>query len=356
MRGSFLKLAVIATLAIILAGCSSHRPAKVSSGYGDNSGIVEKRQPWKGKGPNPFAGKGSPIYAKSGKVPKGGGRYHVGKPYKVANRWYHPKEQPGYDKTGSASWYGEAFHRRKTANGEIYDMHDLTAAHPTLPIPSYAKVTNLENGRQIIVRINDRGPFVGTRVIDMSKQAAIELDYLRQGKTRVRVQWLGVAPLNDNGSHIAMMNKQLMRGSSVRTLVAIAKGPVKGGFVEDAVQVATAQPPVVASKPEPVQQPMQLASTRTEITTPEPFDGGFVIHAATFAKKANADAALSFLSAMGPTQIQEMPGSDGMLYRIQMGPLRSETDARNLLTEVRGAGFPEAGLKRMRVQQVSATP
>ena len=356
MRGSFVRLAVIATLAVILAGCSSHRPAKVTSGYSDNSGIVEKRQAWKGKGPNPFAGVGSPIYAKKGKVPKGGGRYHVGKPYKVANRWYHPKDQPGYDKTGAASWYGEAFHRRKTANGEIYDMHDLTAAHPTLPIPSYAKVTNLENGRQIIVRINDRGPFVGTRVIDMSKRAATELDYLRDGKTRVRVQWLGLAPLNDNGAHIAMMNKQLMRGSSVKTLVAVAKGPATGGFVEEPVQVAAAEPPMAVAKPESAPPPVHLASASVEEAAPAAFDGGYVIHAATFAKKANADAAQSFLSAMGPTQIQEMSGVNGTLYRIQVGPMRSESEARSMLSEVRGAGFPEAGLKRMRVQQVSGAP
>ena len=149
---------------------------------------------------DPFAGKGSPYYAKKGPLPKGGGRYVVGEPYQVAGRWFHPKEQPGYDKTGVASWYGPQFHRRMTSNGEWFDMEDLTAAHATLPLPSYVKVTNLENGREIVVRVNDRGPFVGTRIIDMSKRAAEKLDFKRKGMAKVRVQYIGPAPLNDKGS------------------------------------------------------------------------------------------------------------------------------------------------------------
>ena len=92
------------------------------------------------------------------RVPKGGGRYKVGSPYKVGGRWYRPKEQPNYNRVGMASWYGEMFHGRYTANGEIYDMNALTAAHPTLPLPTYARVTNLQNGRSLVVRVNDRGP------------------------------------------------------------------------------------------------------------------------------------------------------------------------------------------------------
>lgn len=120
--------------------------------------------------------------------------YRVGTPYKIAGRWYHPQEEPGYDEVGLASWYGDDFHGRRTASGEIYDMHALTAAHPTLPMPTYARVTNLENGRSVVVRINDRGPFANGRVIDLSKQTARTLDFKHNGTAEVRVQYLGVAP------------------------------------------------------------------------------------------------------------------------------------------------------------------
>ena len=105
-------------------------------------------------------------------VPKGGGRYVVGKKYKIAGKWYYPKHEPNYKKTGLASWYGPTFHGRKTANGEIFDRNALTAAHTTMPLPSYARVTNVNNGRSMIVRVNDRGPFHGNRVIDLSERVA----------------------------------------------------------------------------------------------------------------------------------------------------------------------------------------
>ncbi len=140
----------------------------------------------------------SPRLTSSDSVPKGGGVYKVGKPYQVAGRWYVPREVERYDQSGIASWYGAAFHGRRTANGEIYDMNALTAGHPTLPLPSYAYVTNLDNGRTILVRINDRGPYVANRLIDLSRRSAAELGYKRHGLARVRVRYAGRAPLNGN--------------------------------------------------------------------------------------------------------------------------------------------------------------
>ena len=134
---------------------------------------------------DPFAGKGSPYYKGNGPIPLGGGRYQVGKPYQVAGHWFKPKEQPNYDKQGTASWYGEAFHRRMTSNGEWFDMNQLTAAHATLPLPSYVKVTNLENGREVIVRVNDRGPWSGGRIIDLSYAAAKVIGLHKSGTARV---------------------------------------------------------------------------------------------------------------------------------------------------------------------------
>ena len=128
-------------------------------------------------------------------LPRGGGRDQLGKPYQVRGKWYYPKEDRSYKKVGAASWYGDAFHGRLTANGEIYDMTHLTAAHPTMPLPSYARVTNRKNGSSVIVRVNDRGPYAHGRIIDLSRKAAEMLDYAHTGVADVKVEYVGRAPL-----------------------------------------------------------------------------------------------------------------------------------------------------------------
>jgi rare lipoprotein A len=127
---------------------------------------------------------------------RGGGRDQLGKPYQVRGKWYYPKEDRNYAKVGLASWYGDAFHGRLTANGEVYDMTHLTAAHPTMPLPSYARVTNLETGSSVIVRVNDRGPYHEGRIIDVSERAAQMLDYDKVGTAKVKVEYVGRAPLD----------------------------------------------------------------------------------------------------------------------------------------------------------------
>jgi rare lipoprotein A len=133
-------------------------------------------------------------------IPKGGGSYKVGNPYAIDGVRYTPAEDPGYDRVGVGSFYSEAFHGRRTANGEIFDMWALTAAHPTLPMPSYAYVTNLATNRTVLVRINDRGPYARGRVIDLSRAAARLLGYEMQGTAQVRVRYAGRAPLNGDDS------------------------------------------------------------------------------------------------------------------------------------------------------------
>jgi len=140
--------------------------------------------------------KGSPRVTKSRGVRKGGGRYQIGKPYTIRGIKYHPRLDPNLKQTGLASWYGPNFHGRLTANGEVYDQYGLSAAHPTMPLPSYAKVTNLENGSSVTVRVNDRGPFSKKRVIDLSARAAQLLGYTKQGVAKVRVEYAGKAPLH----------------------------------------------------------------------------------------------------------------------------------------------------------------
>jgi rare lipoprotein A len=135
------------------------------------------------------------VVADGDPVPRGGGQYLVGRPYTVAGRRYYPAENPSYTAVGMASWYGAAFHGRRTANGEVYDMASLSAAHPTMPLPSYARVTNLENGYSVIVRVNDRGPYHGGRVMDVSSRVADVLDMKAMGTAKVKVDYVGPAPI-----------------------------------------------------------------------------------------------------------------------------------------------------------------
>src|ERR1700739_4142507 len=159
-------------------------------------------------------------------VPKGGGTYRVGKPYIVGGRVYVPEEDVNYREEGLASWYGDDFHGRLTANGEVYDMTSLSAAHPTLPMPCYARVTNLSNGKSLIVRVNDRGPYHGNRLMDVSSRAAELLEFKGNGVARVRVEYVARAPLEGSD------DRQLM--ATLRTGVP-APSP-------STVRVASARP------------------------------------------------------------------------------------------------------------------
>jgi peptidoglycan lytic transglycosylase len=271
------------------------------------------------KSGDPFAGTGSPRYPGNGPLPKGGGHYLVGEPYQVAGRWFRPVEERDYDKVGMASWYGPQFHRRQTSNGEWFDMNYLSAAHATLPLPSYVKVTNLENGRELVVRVNDRGPFVGTRIIDLSKRAAEVLDVQQRGTAKVRVQYLGPAPLNDKGTDLAAMNRQLDQGAPVRQIARKSE---------------EAPPPQMALAEE-IDQPSENASA----VAPEYF-----VQVGAFADPDNAEHTRDELSDVGPIEVQSLSGSAGTLYRVRVGPLNSESEARDALSRVVDAGHADARL------------
>ncbi len=192
-RGSGLLIMSISALA--LAACSTP-PSKVAGHKPRSKEYFSERE---------YGVKASPrVTSQRSRLPRGGGREQVGKPYMVKGKWYHPKEEPGYRKRGLASWYGDAFHGRLTANGEIYDMTHLTAAHPTMPLPSYARVTNTKNGSSVIVRVNDRGPFAHGRVIDLSRRAAELLDYTHSGIAKVEVEYVGRAPLHGRDDEFLM--------------------------------------------------------------------------------------------------------------------------------------------------------
>ncbi|MBM6595704.1 septal ring lytic transglycosylase RlpA family protein [Microvirga pudoricolor] len=147
----------------------------------------------------------SPRVVRDGEaVPKGGGRNMVGKPYTVAGKTYVPTENPGYAREGLASWYGSNFHGRLTANGEVFDRGSIAAAHTTMPLPSYARVTNVQNGHSMIVRVNDRGPYHGNRVIDVSERAAEALGFRRAGTAQVKVEYVGRASTNGSDDRILL--------------------------------------------------------------------------------------------------------------------------------------------------------
>ena len=261
---------------------------------------------------DPFAGVGSPMYQGSGPLPKGGGRYHVGKPYEVGGRRYYPAEDESYDRVGQASWYGPQFHRRMTSNGEWFDQDYLSAAHPTLPLPSYARVTNLENGRNLVVRVNDRGPFVADRIIDLSKKSADVLDIRRKGTAKVRVQYLGPAPLNDEGAHLASMN----RGNPV---------------------MVAGTPPAAPSQPQPT-QPASFA-----VAGESPGRGsGIYVQVGSFSDPSNAGRAEANLASLGPVVTTPVDVERGRFYRVRLGPLRDQASADAALARIQAAGHHDA--------------
>jgi len=240
---------------------------------------------------------------KQAKLPKGhGGHKKTGKPYRVAGTKYYPLQSAaGYDKTGVASWYGRDFHGKLTANGERYDMHALSAAHKTLPLPTLVRVTNLENGRSVVVRVNDRGPFVKSRLIDLSYAAATALGYAKQGTTRVRVQTL------DGSTSIA------------------SNPPVK----HSSLQIKA---PIAAAKP---------MNTLT-LTNNSPIPGMYV-QLGAFSSSANATRLKTTLVGDFPTiSVQPFMRNMQRLYRVRIGPYSDMQNIERtvLLLQQQGQGNP----------------
>ncbi len=248
-------------------------------------------------------GRASPKVVADGQpVPRGGGQYLVGRPYRIAGRTYRPAENTSYSAVGMASWYGAAFRGRRTANGEIYDMAALTAAHPTMPLPSYARVTNLSNGYSIIVRVNDRGPYSGGRVMDVSSRVADVLKFKGAGTARIKVQYVGRAPLG--GSDDSMLLASLrtdgspanLNGYSAPVMVASNARPPQSEIPREAAPVRAASrvaPPgpirvalaesAPASEPEysredvpPASIPIRQPRFPVPLPPPRPFDLGAI--------------------------------------------------------------------------------
>ncbi len=222
-RTSSLRWFALGALCLGLASCGTTQGPRSSGKHGKEY-FAESE----------YGVKASPRVAYGKNIPKGGGRYMVGKPYMVKGKRYFPKEDKNYDKVGIASWYGSAFHGRLTANGEVYDLQGLSAAHPTFPLPSYARVTNVENGSSIIVRVNDRGPYHSNRIIDLSGKTAEMLDLKHSGTGKVRVQYVGKARMDGHDMPMLM--------ASYRPAGSRAPSVMPEGQIATGVMVASAEP------------------------------------------------------------------------------------------------------------------
>lgn len=206
--------------------------------------------------PSSVYGPASPRVVADGEaVPRGGGQYLVGRPYTVAGHRYVPSETGHSSQVGMASYYGAAFHGRRTANGEVFDMASISAAHPTMPLPSYARVTNLGNGRSIIVRVNDRGPYHGGRILDVSERTAEALDFRRSGTAHVRVDYVGRAEVEGSD------DRKLMATLRIDGSPASLDGAPVGG---SPVMVASAAPVAPPPSPRP-EAPRVVASPSQRI-------------------------------------------------------------------------------------------
>jgi rare lipoprotein A len=212
-----------------------------------------------------------------------GGIYKVGNPYVINGVTYVPREDPNYSETGIASWYGPQFHGERTANGEVFDMELVSAAHRTLPMPSLVRVTNLENGRSMVVRLNDRGPYARGRIIDMSKKAAELLGFQGAGTAMVRVEYVGRAPLEEGAPELVAVKQEA--------------------------------PKKVAAEPK-----------------------GIYVQAGAFGNPNNAGRLKDRLQVVGPARIHTAVVNGTNFYRVRLGPFANVDDADLALAQVVGLG------------------
>ena len=241
------------------------------------------------------------------------GSYKVGRPYRVFGVWYTPRENFAHSEVGTASWYGADFNGMPTANGEKYDMYAMTAAHPTLQLPSIARVTNMENGRQVVVRVNDRGPFSNSRVLDLSYAAAEALGFARQGTTQVRID-----VLPEESRKVAELARD---GADVETQMA-ALGDIVRGLAAPATKAAGDD-----------------AIIRAASYAPAVHDSNLYIQAGAFAQRDNAMRLSAALSRFGKTRIDTVSAGGRNLHRVRLGPLRDVAAADSTLSSLQRNGY-----------------
>lgn len=314
----------------------------------------------------------------------------IGKPYVINGKSYYPAYEPNYDKTGEASWYGPGFHGKYTASGEVYDQNDLTAAHPTLPMPSLVRVTNLQNGKSLIVRVNDRGPFKKNRIIDLSKKSAQALGI--HSLARVRVQMLEqetqdyIAMVRQSGGEIIQMAEYNARAMDIQMARMQAAAPPPS--VEEAAPVMTVASGDIASKEAPpverkyAARPLQLVqpAAAEEITAEEVVEvpapaagemnppetivvdptpeaapmpvatsapaGDYTIQAGSFSSEGNARKLASKLETFGEVSVEQAEAGGKAWWRVRVGSFTDKPEAAYTLDQVRATGVKDARVVR----------
>lgn len=250
-------------------------------------------------------------------------REQVGPPYEANGRWYVPTPEPGYQQTGTASWYGQELQGRRTASGEAFDAAALTAAHPTLPIPSLVQVTNLENGREVIVRVNDRGPFTGDRLIDVSRGAANVLGFEQSGHARVNVRYLGPAPRRVN-----------MDGSAAPESVHAPASQPAPQQTEEGPRTLLQQPTQTAELAGAPERPVYAAASAP---------GTYFVQVGAYSDPGNAQRVRDAVSTAGPVVMDTRTTASGAeLFRVRVGPWTSREEADNARRTLSTLGYAES--------------
>jgi rare lipoprotein A len=288
-------------------------------------------------GPRPHYVVSGPPLGSTTQPPNRSGLHGTMAPYQVNGRWYTPHAETDYDVVGVASWYGAQFHNHRTSNGEIFDQNAVSAAHTTLPIPSIIEVTNLANNRSIRVRLNDRGPFVDGRILDLSREAAAELGYERQGVAKVRVRYIGPAPalptvrlasaVTAAPGRYAHAERAPRRDGDIedQDFPDAGRGrvaaPTSGADIED----ATAAPP-----PAPVGRASGMVG------------GGYAVQVGAFSSRETADRVAARLADTGSTSIEPIQRHGAVIYKLKLGAFPDAQAAAVARARVAAAGMPDA--------------
>jgi rare lipoprotein A len=293
----------------LLAACGTLERGGSGGGYYQDDG-----PPRRGEGPDP---RSVPDAVPRVEPPSAGGN----RPYQALGRSYRPMASArGYREKGEASWYGRKYHGRRTSNGEVYDMFAMSAAHPTLPLPTYVRVTSLNNGRSVVVRVNDRGPFLGGRIIDLSWMAAEKLGIAGSGTGRVEVAAIDPQRWNDErGAPV-----RIARGDSVEPVEPIARiGSTTAPAAEPgrATEVVGRILPAAAAAEPALRDDGQESATATRVESR-------YVQAGSFAMRTNAENLRSRLIGAGfdPVSLSSVDGGDRVMFRVRVGPLADERE------------------------------
>jgi rare lipoprotein A len=295
-------------------------------------------------GPRPHYVVSGPPPGSTTQPPNRSGLHGTMAPYQVNGRWYTPHAETDYDVVGVASWYGAQFHNHRTSNGEIFDQNAVSAAHTTLPIPSIIEVTNLANNRTIRVRLNDRGPFVDGRILDLSREAAAELGYERQGVAKVRVRYIGPAP--------ALPTVRLASAVTAAPYPRTERTLSRDGDIEDQNFPGAARDASVSPTPRRAPAPAASSGDIEDATASPPsvlagravgmVGGGYAVQVGAFSSRETADRIAARFADTGSASIEPIQRHGAVIYKLKLGAFPDAQAAAVARARVAAAGMPDA--------------